>query len=188
MSIDMEYVVKEWDRKILSTIVHSGVRYDDALDLKSKIYLDMISRRICDKYDPNKSQFSTYLYTYLHSVISNYRRDSNAKKRFLEKSCLSLSEVRVYYEENRESVFGDSPLNSVQEEFIIDQIVRDFNRFRCPKVFKGKTDFYIKRILTMCVEGYTLSEVASALGVKKHEIQRVLKSIRQLRWLKELSR
>lgn len=187
MTIDMDYVVKEWDSKILSTIIYSGVRYDDAQDLKSRIYLDMISRNICGRYDPKRSKFSTYLYTYLHSLINNYRRDSNAKKRILDKSCISLSRLRVYYRETPIEGKEDAPDHTVQEDFIIDQIVRDFNRFRCPKVFKGKTDFYIKRILTMCLAGYTFVEIASALGVKKHEVQKALKAIRQLRWLKELS-
>lgn len=187
MKIDMEYVVREWDSKILSTIIYSGVRYEEAQDLKSSIYLDMVSRDICGRYDPKKSKFSTYLYTYLHSLISNYRRDSTAKKRILAKSCVSLSEMRVYYEESKSEGREDFPSNDVQEEFIINQIVRDFNRFRCPKVFRSNTDFYIKRILTMCIDGYTLTEIAASLKVRKHEVQKVLKAIRQLRWLKELS-
>ena len=187
MKIDMDYVVKEWDSKILSTIIYSGVRYEDAQDLKSSIYLSMLSRGFCDKYDAKKAKFSTYLYTFLHSLINNYRRDLNAKKRVHDKTCISLSEMRVYYEEKRNELSSDSPSDLVQEAFIIDQIIRDFNRFRCPRVFRSNTDYYMKRILTMCVQGYTLSEIASALQVKKHEIQRALKAVRELKWLKELS-
>jgi len=190
MKIDMDYVVKEWDNKIFSTIIYSGVRYEDAQDLKSSIYLSMVARDFCGKYDPKKAQFSTYLYTFLHSLIFNYRRDMTAKKRIYDKSCVSLSDLSVYYDKtlsSNEDKFGNIDEN-IQIDFIIDQIVHDFNRFRCPKVFKNNTSYYVKRILTLCIQGYTIPEIARLLKVKRHEIQKTLKAVRQLGWLKDLTK
>ncbi len=201
----MDYVVKEWDKKILTTIIGAGIDFNEAADVRNNIYLNMVHRKFCEKYDPERAEFSTYIYKFLQSLIKNYYRDRCTKKRGCGKiTHVGISADGVYYKGSEEvdasrgripghtipftDPYKQPLMKEAEEVFIVDKIIKDLNKYHFPRVFGDKTNKTVKSIICLILKGYTVREVSQILHVERHRVKTALKGLQNLKWLKDINK
>jgi RNA polymerase sigma factor (sigma-70 family) len=192
--ISMEDVFRDWDSRILKTLVGAGIPYSDVEDVKSDVYLSMVRRSACEKYDPKKAKcFSTYMYVIIHSIISNYFRDRGRKRR-IPPGVLDSIESEVCWDNEGNSVLLSDTLYSfsnqmseVEQRDFVDKILEELElpEYQCGVAVVGNKKISLREVVTLLLKGFTLSEIARQAEAKVQSVQRCLLRLRQLRVIRK---
>lgn len=189
--IDMDYVFREWDAKIATTIIGAGIPYDQVEDVKSDIYLDMVRRDICKKYDPSRAKcFSTYLYKFVYSLISNHFLHTKRKKRIPSKMCVSIDDL---FEKTRnlsddfiflELMSSYDSMLEIEQNLFVEEILEqmDIPKHRKLIVSRSGTPVSLKNIVALIFQGFTIKEISDKVDVKVASIRRSLHCLKDAQW------
>ena len=129
MPITMETVVEKWDSKILYTIISKGVLKSEAQDVKNSLYLNMVEKNFCGKYDENRGAFSTYLYTYVNNYVKNYTKLTAAETDQIIEDIILLSTsqdklIARYYNKIKKQISINAAAQFYQIEWYLQSQVR----------------------------------------------------------------
>jgi len=187
----MEEVFRDWDHRITMTIANSGVPYDSIEDVKGEIYLSMIRRDICGKYDPTRAKcFSTYLYKVVHSLIGNHFRDYQRKKHipddklvffqsFFEDSFLFSCDTLIY-----------DNLKDIEREDFIEKVLTELALPENKRVIRSASgaSMLLKDAVYLMMQGHSMKDIASSIGVRSEAIKKSLSSLKNTTWLVEYNK
>jgi DNA-directed RNA polymerase specialized sigma24 family protein len=189
MKITLEYVIEKFDKKIERTIKNKVYNCDnDVLDIKNDIYLAMVQRKYLDRYDPKKSELSTYIYTFILNHCRNIRRDTTLKKNRGRHKVLSLDfkPNRSLYDRIPESL---NYLKLMEEKDFIGRVMAEIGRNNhIYKVTYKNTNIDLKEILNMLVSGYNMAEVAKCVGMSSSNINNKFSRLATRPWVKKYFR
>jgi RNA polymerase sigma factor (sigma-70 family) len=190
----MEDVFRDWDAKIAKTISGAGIPHYDVEDLRGDIYLSMVRRDICGKYDPSRAKsFSTYMYKVIHSMIGNYFRDRKCKKRVPQEFMISVSEVvevSDYHTHTDQRLFSEEMLaydamSEIEQNNFVESVLIELSMPKYKKLIIGANGVSIslRDAASLLFKGHTVKEIADSIGAKVSAVSNSLHGLKSIRWV-----
>ncbi|VVB50707.1 Sigma-70 region 2 [uncultured archaeon] len=185
----MEDVYRDWDSKIAKTILMAGIPSESVDDIKSEIYLSMVRRDLCSKFDPERARsFSTYLYTIVHSLIANEMRKYHRKKYMpvrnvfyfdriedLDRSNLFLTYFRAFDE-----------LPEIERVAFVEDIVRELELPKNHREIQGRIgSISLKSVVLLAFQGHSLKDIAGSIGAHPDTVKKSLMFLKRIPAVKE---
>lgn len=188
--ITMEDVYRDWDSKIARTIIDAGVPFDLVDDVKSEIYLSMVRRDLCSRFDPTRAKsFSTYLYKIVHSLILNQFRNLHRKKSIPVESVTYLGTGTELEDSGlfSEVMYSYDTLEAIEQLSFVEALLRELDQQPSQKVIRGKSgELSLQKAVLMVLDGYSVRDIADSIGTHAETVKRSLKHIKGLPPLVEL--
>jgi RNA polymerase sigma factor (sigma-70 family) len=186
----MEDVFRDWDAKIARTILDAGIPYDSVDDVKSEIYLSMVRRDLCQKFDPARAaSFSTYLYKIVHSLISNQFRDLYRKKNIPTSKILSLG-IDAEFDDTElfsHTLHAYIIMDEIEKVDFVNRVLEELENPENHQTIWGKDGktMSLRDAVLMMFKGYSIQDIADSIGAKSWSIKKGLQNLKTLTWISD---
>jgi hypothetical protein len=187
--ITMEDVFRDWDAKIAKTIAGAGIPYSEVDDVKGDIYLSMVRRDICGKYDSSRAgSFSTYLYKVVHSMVSNHFRNCHRKLRIPKDRITNIGTDR--FDDSHlfsEITHAYCIMDDIEQADFINSILLEIEAPERNKIFVSSDgrEVSIKEVVSRLFSGQSLKGISTSLGIEVGRLTKALKFLKRVRWVSE---
>lgn len=154
-------------------------------DIWQHMLYRLLKYKLLDKYDPSASSYKTYISMALHAAISHYQAISRIGKVCKDHNHDLYIDHTVDIT-NLEAEMNDDCIKEIEAKYDIFKFFSWYKRKRMRQIWKTDTDIAVLKYIML---GYTLSEVATKLGLTVQAVSQSRIKVRTLykSWLKQVS-
>lgn len=199
-SLKFQDVVKEFDKKIETTIRGYNLKSTDAEDVKNSIYLKWLETDFLSKYD-KKYAVSTYIYGYVKNYCLNiWKRENRTRAGRAFKNAISIFESATSDSTTDSDdssfknvlfldLFKDSAVEYEfsRQEFIMSLLKEldkgEFNKFNSTS--PSGLPRSVKEIVNLFLNGHTLHEIADTMDMSYSWVMSKIHELKEVKWLQE---